>query len=350
VSDEVPFALATVVRVAGSGPRAPGACMAVAGDGRRFIGSASSGCLEAVVMEAAKAVLASGGTRRLRFGPDGPQPWSDGLTCGGWVDVRVDPWWRWCGGSGPAVAEAVIDWMDTDATGVVVSRGAAHAAFDAGGRFVAGDRALASAMAEPVAAALATGLPPHERQADRGDEPVFLHVLARRPRLVMVGAVDVAVHLVALARECGWAIVVVDPREAFVAAERFPQPPDRLMRSWPERIVPELDLGPRDAAVVLTHDAKIDDPALLAFLETRVGYIGALGSTRSHAARLDRLAERGADPSALARIDGPAGIHLAVGSAAGVALGIMAGVERWLARRDRAALAAAPATPASMEG
>ena len=93
--------------------------------------------------------------------------------------------------------------------------------------------------------------------------------------------------------------------------------------------------GPRDAALVLTHDPKIDDVALLALRETRAGYIGALGSTRSHAARLERLRELGVDAAALARIHGPAGIHLGTPDAAGIALGIAAGLARWQAARER---------------
>src|SRR5690606_24766467 len=103
--------------------------------------------------------------------------------------------------------------------------------------------------------------------------------------------------------------IVADPRMAFVAKERFPVAPDRLERAWPQDAVARAEPGPRDVALTLTHDPKIDDSALRALLQSRAGYIGALGSRRSHAARLERLRAEGADPEALARIHGPAGIH-----------------------------------------
>ncbi len=328
-----PFALATVASVSGSGPRAPGACMAVRADGR-FLGSASSGCLDIGVIDAARDVLRSGGVRTLRFGPEADTPWSDGLSCGGRVEVRVERWW----GADPrpgirAVGEAVRDWLETDSAGVVVSEGEAHRAFDASGAGVAGEGEVAPRHCEEARAWLAGGRPP--ATLGEGAE-CFVRPLHRRPHLALVGAVDVAVHLSAMAAGCGWRVTVIDPRAAFASPDRFPAPVAAVLHAWPHEVAPALGLGPRDAAIVLTHDPKIDDRALLALLGTGAGYLGALGSARSHAARLGRLAALGADSVLTERIHGPAGLHLGAGDAAGIAVGMMAGVVRWAAARDRA--------------
>jgi len=310
--------------------------MAIMPESSRFIGSVSSGCLDAEVVEAARAALRTGVTQHLKFGPDGNPPWTDGLTCGGWIAVRVEPWW----GLHPraevrAIVPVVRRWLERDEAGVVLSSGTHHVA-------IAGDGSGVGDVGAFSATVLAAG---RERIGDeapsREVDGCFVRSIRRRTRLLVVGGVDVVVHLVAFAREAGYATTVIDPRAAFVAAERFPVPPDQLVRAWPQEVIARADLGPRDVALVLTHDPKIDDPALLALLQTRAGYIGALGSTRSHAARLERLREQGADPATFARIHGPAGIHLGTPDAAGIALGIMAGIARWQAARDREGLVAA---------
>lgn len=328
-----PFALATVTAVSGSAPRSPGSCMAIMPESARFIGSVSSGCLDVEVVEAAAKALRSGCTEHLRFGPDGHPPWTDGLTCGGWMAVRVEPWWG-CSDRAEtrAVGQRVRQWLEEDQSGVVLSDDRHHLALEADGA-VNGD--VGAFPPERVALAkrqLEAELEPIELTGGQG----FVRTVLRSPRLLIVGGVDVTVHLVAIAREMRFTPLVVDPRAAFVAPERFPVRPARLERAWPEKMVSPAGLGPRDAALVLTHDPKIDDPALLALLQTNVGYIGALGSTRSHAARRERLRAAGADEGALARIHGPAGIHLGTPNAAGIALGIAAGLARWQAEQARA--------------
>jgi xanthine dehydrogenase accessory factor len=328
------FALATVTATSGSTPRAAGACMAIDPERLRFIGSVSSGCLDAEIVEAAGAALRTETVKMLRFGPDGAPPWTDGLTCGGWLAVRVEPWWGMHARlEVREVAVAVRRWLERDEAGVVVSGDSAHCAIDAAGR-IAGDAAgFSCGLIQSARDRLGADLPPIELSAD--GLRCFVRTIRRRPRLLIVGGVEVAVHLVALAQQIGWAAIVVDPREAFARGERFPVAPAQLARAWPREFVAGALLGPRDAAIVLTHDPKIDDGALLALLGTHAGYIGALGSTRSHASRLVRLRESGADDDALKRIHGPAGLHLGTPDAAGIALGILAGLSKWQAERER---------------
>jgi xanthine dehydrogenase accessory factor len=335
-----PFALATVVAVSGSAPRAPGSCMAIIPESSRFIGSVSSGCLDVEVVDAARVALRTGVTQHLRFGPDGNPPWTDGLTCGGWIAVRIEPWWGSHARSAvQAIAPVVRDWLERDEPGMVISTDTHHLAVDRSGRLTGDLGAFPDAVVAQAGEQLRAETPSGEWTfGNHATEPrLFFRSLRRRPRLLIVGGVDVAVHLVALARELGFATIVVDPRLAFVAAERFTAMPDRLVRSWPQEPIAEMDLGPRDVGIVLTHDPKIDDVALLALLQTRAGYIGALGSTRSHAGRQERLRALGANEDGLARIHGPAGLHLGTPNAKGIAVGIAAGLAQWQAAREREA-------------
>ena len=336
IDRQEPFALATVVAVTGSAPRRPGSCLLVSADGERFAGSVSSGCLELEVVAAAHEVLRTGGVRRLRFGPDGQPPWRDGLTCGGWIEVRIEPWWG-CDARVEVqpIAALVRGWLERDESGVVLSNDRGHLAFAANGPTVGDATAFPLEHVDQARTRLAAEAPPAELAATAG--VTFCRTLLRRPHLFIVGAVDVAAHLVAVARESGFSTTLVDPRQPYVAAERFPCAPDRLLRAWPQAVIAGAALGPRDAAVVLTHDPKIDDVALLALLETRTGYIGALGSQRSHATRLERLRAAGASDASLARIHGPAGIHLGTGDAVGIALGILAGIVQGQASAGRPA-------------
>jgi xanthine dehydrogenase accessory factor len=335
-----PFALATVTAVSGSAPRVPGSCMAVMPDTARFIGSVSSGCLDVEVVEAARSALQTGETQRLRFGPDGSPPWTDGLTCGGWIGVRVEPWWAHHARAGVReIAPVVRGWLERDEAGVVLSDDTHHVAIDAFGRTAGEADAFPVELRARAREHLRAEFPAAE--IEHAGAKVFLRAIRRRPRLLIVGGVDVTVHLVALARESGFATIVIDPRATFVTPERFTTRPDELTRSWPQAAIARAALGPRDVALALTHDPKIDDVALLALLQTRAGYIGALGSRRSHGARLARLRAAGAENESLAQIHGPAGIHLGTPDAAGIALGIMAGIAQWQAEEETARVAAA---------
>ena len=332
-----PFALATVIAVSGSVSRAPGSCMAIMPERNRFLGSVSSGCLDTEVVHAADAALTTGESQRLRFGPDGSPPWIAGLTCGGWVDVLVDPWW----GSHPRervrpVASRVRSWLEDDRPGVVLTRDGSHLAIDDDDEPAGDIEAFSREWIDRARAQLAAGMPPALCGTAQGS--VFIRTVRRRPRLFLLDAVDIAARLVAFGREAGFSTFVVDPRSAHGVAERFSVAPDHLVRSWPQKVIAGADLGPRDAAIVLTHDPKIDDAALLALLKTAVGYLGALGSKRSHAERLERLEEAGADRATLDRIQGPAGIHLGTPDAAGIAAGIFAGLLQWQAGAERTRL------------
>jgi xanthine dehydrogenase accessory factor len=141
-------------------------------------------------------------------------------------------------------------------------------------------------------------------------------------RLIIVGAVHISEALCSMALAAGYAVTVVDPRSAFLRPERFPGV--TLVNEWPQQAFAQLQPDARTAVVLLTHDPKIDDPALLAVLPTPAFYVGALGSTRTHARRLERLAEAGVDAAARARICGPAGLPIGARTPAEIAISVLA--------------------------
>jgi xanthine dehydrogenase accessory factor len=155
-----------------------------------------------------------------------------------------------------------------------------------------------------------------------GDAEYFINVYNPPLNLVIVGAVHLAQALIPLARAAGYDVTVIDPRAAFASRERFPNV--AVHNEWPDEILPNLDLGPRTALVALTHDPKIDDPALDAALQSECFYIGALGSKKTQGARRERLAAAGFKEADLARIHGPIGLSIGARGPAEIAIAIMA--------------------------
>ncbi|MDH7638368.1 XdhC family protein [Sphingomonas oryzagri] len=288
-----PMALATVVSTWGSAPRPKGSHMLVHVDGR-FEGSVSGGCVEGEVIALAEQVIVSGKTERRRYGVSDASAWEVGLPCGGNIEVLVQP---------------------------VSDRGFPPALFDviAKGR---GDGQIVQ-----IATDLDSGLSFLAR-ADGGDA-FANHYLPPR-RLFIVGAVQIAQSLAGIARTLGVRPIIVDPRGRFLTDERFPGMD--LDDRWPDEAIAAGRPDKASAVVTLSHDPKIDDPALIAALAHPTGYVAALGSRRSHAARLERLAAAGIGEGDLARIDGPAGINIGAIGAAEIALSVAAGMVAALGR------------------
>lgn len=182
---------------------------------------------------------------------------------------------------------------------------------------VAGDLALTD---EHVAAARQALM--HDRAAMIDDDALFAQPHNPPKRLIVVGAVHIAQPLAPMARVAGFDVTVVDPRRAFATAERFPDV--TLVDAWPDAGLTDLGLDQRSAVVVLTHDPKLDDPALTVALASPAFYIGALGSKKTHGARLERLREAGIDAAALARIHGPIGLAIGARSPAEIGVAILA--------------------------
>jgi xanthine dehydrogenase accessory factor len=189
--------------------------------------------------------------------------------------------------------------------------------------FEAGNEAsslnLSPAQRDAIAEALAAN---RSGEIELEGRRLFVQARVPDPRLVVVGAVHITQALAPMAALAGYEVIVVDPRRAFATTERFPGL--TLRHDWPDEALDAIRLDERSAVVTLTHDPKIDDPALDRALRAPVFYIGALGSKKTHAARLQRLAEAGFDQAALARIHGPAGLAIGAKSPAEIAISVLA--------------------------
>jgi xanthine dehydrogenase accessory factor len=183
-----------------------------------------------------------------------------------------------------------------------------------------GDAALDASLVEAASAALRRGL---SRTVELGGRSLFIEVFPVRPRLVVVGGVEVARSLVRLARELGFETVVVDGRAAFATKERFPEV-DRLVVGWPDEVADEIGLGSNDAVAVLSHDVKFDEPAIVEALRRGCRYVGAVGSRKTQSDRHARLLEAGVSEAELARLRGPVGLDLGGRAPAETALAILA--------------------------
>ena len=277
------MALATVVSTWGSAPRPRGSHMLVHEDGR-FEGSVSGGCVENDILATAADVIAGAPAMLKSYGVGDSAAWEVGLPCGGTIEVLVQPVSQ--AGFPPALFEAI-------------------------------DAARAEGRPFDVATDLTTGRSGSGDFVNRYDPP---------RRLLIVGAVQIAQALAGLARELGISCTVIDPRARFLTSERFPGV--MLDDRWPDEAIAALRPDPATAVVTLSHDPKIDDPALVAALSAPTGYVAALGSRKSQAARLERLAAAGVAPADLARIEGPAGLDLGAIGPAEIALSIAASMVR----------------------
>ncbi|SFP69349.1 XdhC family protein [Sphingomonas rubra] len=284
-----PLALATVVSTWGSAPRPKGSHMLVHADGR-FEGSVSGGCVESDILQTAAEVIAGAPFQVKRYGVADDAAWEVGLPCGGEIAVMVQP--VSAEGFDPELFDRIAEARD-DGRALTVHT----------------DLATGHADLRPIE----TG----EVFANRYDPP---------RRLIIVGAVQIAQSLAALARTLGIEVVVVDPRARFLTEERFPGV--TLDDRWPDEAVAAYRPGPATAVVTLSHDIKIDDPALVAALAADTAYVGALGSRRSHAARRERLAAAGVAPERIDRIDGPVGIDIGAIGPSEIALSVAAAMVR----------------------
>lgn len=292
-------ALATVVETWGSAPRRTGSQLVIDSTGA-MEGSVSGGCVEgAVILEAIEAIE-DGKSRLLTYGVSDDDAFAVGLACGGTIRVLVEP-------LGSVLPLDILTHL-TDAeaartpTGWVVS--------------------------------LTTGLHRLITQADHPDrfrldqsgieDDGDTFVLVRNPalRLVVVGAVHIAQPLLHMARLAGFTTTLIDPRPAFAAAARFPD--QSIIEDWPDEALEAHGIDSRTAIVTLTHDPKLDDPAIITALRGQGAYLGCLGSKRTHAKRVDRLTAAGFGATDIARIHAPVGLHIGGREPAEIAVSILA--------------------------
>ena len=297
--------LATVASTWGSAPVPVGGQMVVAPQDRCH-GSVSGGCVEADVIAEAADAMASGAPKLLAFGVDEETAWRAGLPCGGKIEVLLEPLER---ARDAAMLEAIaLARRERRPVAVVTD-------------IWTGARSLATAddATAEVTACLISG---ESRLVETPGGRTFVHALTPPVRILIAGATHVGQILAGLARQVGYDVAVIDPRAAFASAERFGA--IELLAGWPEASLAAVGIDARTAVVAVTHASHIDDEALTAALKLPCLYIGALGSKRTHAKRIERLKGAGFSGAELARIHAPIGLAIGAKGPAEIAVSILA--------------------------
>lgn len=332
-------AIATVVAKAGSSPRELGAVLAV-NDAGEVAGSVSGGCVESAVVDEAIACLADGIPRLLSYGITDELGLAVGLTCGGTTDIFVDRLkpglffdrlvaaiqnqsaFALCTAvSGPNIGAKMLIFGDSS-PGAIASLG--NSAWDF----------LVSQDAKVFLTKGLTQLRDYGNleECDPGETPstqatqVFIQSFLPPPRLIIIGAIDFSSALCQVGKLLGYHVTICDARSRFATVARFPQA-DRVEIEWPHHYIESIEstaIDSRTAIVVLTHDPKFDIPALRAAVRTNAGYIGAIGSRRTHSDRVRRLQEIGMDPADMARISSPIGLDIGANTPEETAISIFA--------------------------
>ncbi|HYM50326.1 MAG TPA: XdhC/CoxI family protein [Candidatus Limnocylindrales bacterium] len=314
-----PVALATVISTWGSAPRPAGSRMAISRSGK-IAGSVSGGCLEGEVFEQAQLVLKGKPAQVFHYGVSDDLAFSVGLSCGGEVDVLVEPL--------SDVHRGLIEALEHERPVVLetVLEG------------TPGARRLLP-VDEPGSAAILAGEMPQRRDG------VFLEPFPRPHELIIVGGSHVAIPLTRLAKDLGFRVTVIDARATFADPSRFPGA-DSVIHGWPDEALNRLTIDRSTYVVVLTHDPKFDDPAIRAALSGGARYVGAIGSRKTHTQRIARLLQAGVPGAQLETVHAPIGLDLGAQTAEETALAILSEVVAVRHGRTGGPMRAAAAAPA----
>lgn len=304
-------AFATVIRAQGSSPRPVGSQLLIDEDGN-FEGSVSGGCIEGAVVSKGMEAIALGKSSRLFFGVRSEQDWEVGLACGGEVEIFVEP----LAAHQDLLTAQALSRAGRQPTCLVTD-------------LATGEKILIK-LDEPIQQA-PQGLHTSIKQAlvsekskicTLGEKSFFIHACFPNPELVIVGAVHIAQPLTQMALTAGYAVTIIDPREAFATRDRFPN--GTLLNESPEQALVLKFLHLRCAVVVLSHEPRLDDPALKVALKSQAFYIGALGSRKTHAQRIERLLKAGVEQPQIDRIHAPVGMDIGASNASEIAIAVMA--------------------------
>jgi len=323
-----PVAVGTVIQTWGSAPRGVGSKMAVSAAGE-ISGSVSGGCVEGAVVEASLEVLGSGIPQLLHFGVADETAWEVGLACGGMIDIFVNQinlsWYvplTKAIQDEKAVLAATIIKGDKELLGrtiVLDEDGKVHGKLGNG---------MDESALEAARKALSLGKSIRQTffpaQAEEEIE-IFLDVILPSPVLVIVGGTHISIALADIARILGFRTIIVDPRRSFGNEARFPNI-DQLVQAWPDKALNDIGLNRSTAVATLTHDPKLDDPALIVALPSQAFYVGALGSKSTQEKRRRRLREAGISEEQINRLHGPIGLDIQANTPEEIALSIMAEV------------------------
>jgi xanthine dehydrogenase accessory factor len=338
------FAQALLVEVEGSAPLPVGAMMLVDTEGR-IEGSLTGGCVEGAVVQEAEAILnGHSGPKLLRYGISDELAGTVGLMCGGIVHIFVSALDARAGAVEAAALQAHADGRPSAIATLLdgETAGARLAIINGAAKGELGATALLDRnVAREAQGLLEEGKTTVRRfgadGATLGDElRVHIRSFAPPPRMLIVGAIDFSAALAPFAAQIGYEVTIADARDRFARSARF-SAAAKVAIGWPQEVLEGVELGPRDAVLVFTHDPKFDEPALLAALQTGAGYIGALGSRQTAADREARLRRAGATDEDIARIHSPCGLDIGSRTAEETAVSVLAEIIA-----DRAQRAAAP--------
>lgn len=326
--ERTPVVVATVTQTWGSAPRQMGAKLAFTPD-LRIAGSVSGGCIEPAVIEAGQGILQTGAPRLLRFGVADETAFDAvGLACGGSIEVFVEPlsqplrqfWLAAARHSRPAASVTVLDGDHAGAKLLLDE--------DGGWQMTHPPTALpapAQLLLPLARAALRDGRTSRQNLPEVGE--VLMEAITPPPALILIGGAHIAVALAPMAKQLGYHVTVIDPREAFGNRQRFPSA-DQILNSWPQLALSQIPITRSTALVALTHNENIDDPALKMALRSKAFYVGALGGKVTREKRLARLRAAGFGDAELARLHQPIGLEIGARAPEEIALATMAQIVR----------------------
>lgn len=314
---EGPIAISRVIKTWGSSPRPMGSMMFINSDGR-MIGSVSGGCVEGAVVKKSLEVISSRAPRRLEFGVSDEEAWSVGLSCGGSIQVFLQS----CDFSRDPVWSQLLSNQESNKSSILVSSLDEKLVLNS----------LVNEKGEVVGDSLSSEILEEANKAytERTNKTInhegvnyFIQVFPRKSILLAIGAAHITVDLVALGKNFGFETIVIDPRGYFAQNIVFSESPDQLIEAYPSEVLNDIPLDAYTFCTILSHDPKIDDNALQILLKSKVGYIGALGSRKTHAKRTNRLLEGGFSQEMIDKIHAPIGMPIHAKSAKEIALAIL---------------------------
>ena len=290
------IALATVISTWGSSPRPVGGQMAIDENGE-IIGSVSGGCIEGAVISEGICAIKDGKSRIKDYGISNDMAWEVGLACGGELKVLIQP----LNLEDKIIYSIVNSIKKREIVKLIIN-------------CLTGHRKIDNTIDNQIS-----------YFDDSKNE--FIHIIDPKPRLFIIGAVHIAQALVSLAEIADYEVILIDPRDHFATKDRFPN--CKIINEWPEQALSNFDLDKSSHLVTLTHDPKIDDLALIYCMKKKIGYIGSLGSKKTHNKRCERLAEKGFNKDELSKIHGPIGLDIKAKTPAEIATSILAEIIKY---------------------
>ena len=316
VDKEKPFAMARVIKTWRSSPRPVGSAMLVTDSGEMF-GSVSGGCVENAVVKKALEVIKSGQPQVMEFGVADEEAWEVGLSCGGAISVLITPFME------DDAYVKFLRFLDKKKDFLILTRlnGPSHSNpvyMDRMDDELAGNPVLVQNIKD----AFESGVSGAIVQSRVGDE-YFAHFFRKKPLLLLIGSAHITSELLVLAHMYDFETVVIDPRDTFAKKTGRNEEPGQLLVNWPQEVLSDFSLDKDTYAVILSHDPKIDDEALKILLPSDVKYVGALGSKKTHAKRVERLQSYGFSDDLIGSIDAPIGIDIGSQTPKEIALSVM---------------------------